>query len=89
MAHMEKIKLGISACLLGENVRYDGVHKLDSFLKDTLGKHVNMFLFVLKLNAASVLPENRCAWRAILILPLLITTHTEQDMTKLHAEVGT
>ena len=33
---MEKIKLGISTCLLGENVRYDGGHKLDRFLTDTL-----------------------------------------------------
>jgi uncharacterized protein YbbK (DUF523 family) len=33
----EKVKLGISSCLLGERVRYDGGHKLDHFLKDTLG----------------------------------------------------
>ena len=38
---MEKIKLGISACLLGEPVRYDGNHKLDRFLKDTLGQYVD------------------------------------------------
>jgi len=31
------IKLGISACLLGQNVRYDGGHRLDHYLKDTLG----------------------------------------------------
>ena len=37
---MEKIKLGISTCLLGEPVRYDGGHKLDRFLKDTLGQYV-------------------------------------------------
>lgn len=36
----EKIKLGISTCLLGEKVRYDGSHKLDSFLKDTLGQWI-------------------------------------------------
>ncbi|MDB4433416.1 DUF523 and DUF1722 domain-containing protein [bacterium] len=35
-----KIKLGISACLLGEEVRYDGGHKLDRFLRDTLGGYV-------------------------------------------------
>lgn len=35
-----KIKLGISACLLGEHVRYDGGHKLDHFLRDTLGQYV-------------------------------------------------
>jgi uncharacterized protein YbgA (DUF1722 family) len=37
---MEKIKLGITTCLLGENVRYDGGHKLDRFLTDTLGQYV-------------------------------------------------
>jgi uncharacterized protein YbbK (DUF523 family) len=37
---MEKIRLGISTCLLGENVRYDGGHKLNRFLTDTLGQYV-------------------------------------------------
>lgn len=37
----ELIKLGISACLLGEKVRYDGGHKLDRFLRDTLGQWVS------------------------------------------------
>ncbi len=36
----EKIKIGISSCLLGENVRYDGGHKRDRYLTDTLGKYV-------------------------------------------------
>ncbi|MHC4422287.1 MAG: 2-thiouracil desulfurase family protein [Planctomycetota bacterium] len=34
------IRLGISTCLLGEEVRYDGGHKLDRFLVDTLGQYV-------------------------------------------------
>lgn len=38
---MQKIKLGISSCLLGNSVRYDGGHKLDSFLKETLGQYVD------------------------------------------------
>ncbi len=38
---LEKIRLGISSCLLGEKVRYDGGHKLDTFLRDTLGKYVD------------------------------------------------
>jgi len=37
----EKIKLGISSCLLGNKVRYDGGHKLDHFLADTLGAYVD------------------------------------------------
>lgn len=34
------IRLGISTCLLGERVRYDGGHKRDHFLVDILGQHV-------------------------------------------------
>ena len=33
-------RIGISQCLLGDNVRYDGGHKLDSVLIETLGRHV-------------------------------------------------
>lgn len=36
----EKIRLGISACLLGEKVRFDGGHQLDRFLTETLGRYV-------------------------------------------------
>lgn len=48
---MEKIKIGISTCLLGENVRYDGGHKLDRFLRDTLGQYVEY---------VPVCPESEC-----------------------------
>lgn len=34
------IHLGVSTCLLGEEVRYDGGHKLDRFLVNTLGGFV-------------------------------------------------
>ncbi len=34
------MKIGISACLLGEEVRFDGGHKRDRFLTDILGPHV-------------------------------------------------
>jgi uncharacterized protein YbgA (DUF1722 family)/uncharacterized protein YbbK (DUF523 family) len=37
---MEKIRLGISSCLLGEPVRFDGGHKLDHYLVHTLGRYV-------------------------------------------------
>ena len=35
-----EIKLGISACLLGEKVRYDGGHKRDAYITDILGAFV-------------------------------------------------
>jgi uncharacterized protein YbbK (DUF523 family)/uncharacterized protein YbgA (DUF1722 family) len=34
------VKLGVSACLLGQPVRYDGGHKRHAFLVDLLGRHV-------------------------------------------------
>jgi uncharacterized protein YbgA (DUF1722 family)/uncharacterized protein YbbK (DUF523 family) len=38
--HLEDpvIRLGVSTCLLGEQVRYDGGHKLDRYLTGTLGQ---------------------------------------------------
>jgi len=36
----ERIRLGISACLLGEPVRFDGGHKRDPFLVESLGQFV-------------------------------------------------
>ncbi|MBI4843463.1 MAG: DUF523 domain-containing protein [Nitrospirae bacterium] len=49
---MEKrIKLGISSCLLGENVRYDGGHKRDNYLADMLGR---------LLEWVPVCPETEC-----------------------------
>jgi uncharacterized protein YbgA (DUF1722 family)/uncharacterized protein YbbK (DUF523 family) len=36
---MHKVKIGISACLLGEKVRYDGGHRLDRYITDALGNY--------------------------------------------------
>jgi uncharacterized protein YbgA (DUF1722 family)/uncharacterized protein YbbK (DUF523 family) len=78
---VEKIRLGISTCLLGENVRYDGGHKLDRFLTETLGQYVEY---------VPVCPEVECGLgtpREALRLvgnpeaPRLVTTHTKQDLT--------
>ncbi len=35
----EKILLGISSCLIGEKVRFDGGHKQNRYVLDTLGKY--------------------------------------------------
>ena len=40
VSHPDKIRLGVSACLLGEPVRYDGGHKRDLFLTGTLADYV-------------------------------------------------
>lgn len=40
MSEAEPIRVGISACLLGQEVRYDGGHKHDRFLTGTLAEFV-------------------------------------------------
>lgn len=35
-----KLRLGVSACLLGQKVRYDGQHRRDAFVVDVLGPFV-------------------------------------------------
>lgn len=39
-AEVEPIRIGVSACILGDEVRYNGGHKLDRFIRDTLGNFV-------------------------------------------------
>lgn len=39
MGKMGKMKLGISSCLLGEKVRYDGTHQRDKYIVGTLGRY--------------------------------------------------
>ncbi len=34
------LRLGISRCLLGDEVRFDGGHKRDNFLTDVFGRYV-------------------------------------------------
>lgn len=40
MPSQDPIRIGISSCLLGQHVRFDGGHKRDSFLVDTFGQFV-------------------------------------------------
>jgi uncharacterized protein YbgA (DUF1722 family)/uncharacterized protein YbbK (DUF523 family) len=37
----QRLRIGVSLCLLGENVRYDGGHKKDAFLTEVLGQYVD------------------------------------------------
>ncbi len=39
------IRIGVSACLVGERVRYDGGHKRDPLITDVLGRFVHLVPF--------------------------------------------
>jgi uncharacterized protein YbgA (DUF1722 family)/uncharacterized protein YbbK (DUF523 family) len=78
---MEKIKLGISTCLLGENVRYDGGHKLDRFLTDTLGQYVEYVPVCPEVECGLPIPRESMHLEGDPESPRLITSRTKQDMT--------
>jgi uncharacterized protein YbgA (DUF1722 family)/uncharacterized protein YbbK (DUF523 family) len=78
---MEKIKLGISTCLLGENVRYDGGHKLDRFLTDTLGQYVEYVPVCPEVECGLPVPRESMHLEGDPDAPRLVTTRTKQDMT--------
>jgi len=78
---MEKIKLGISTCLLGENVRYDGGHKLDRFLTDTLGQYVEYVPVCPEVECGLPVPREAMHLEGDPDSPRLVTIRTKQDMT--------
>ena len=78
---MEKIKLGISTCLLGETVRYDGRHKLDRFLMNTLGQYVEYVPVCPEVECGLGVPRKSMHLEGDPDSPRLVTTRTKQDMT--------
>ncbi len=79
---MEKIRIGISTCLLGENVRYDGGHKLDRFLTDTLGQYVEYVPVCPEVECGLPVPRQAMHLEGDPKSPRLVTLRTKQDMTE-------
>ena len=77
----EKIKIGISSCLLGYNVRYDGGHKLDRFLRDTLGGYVDYVPVCPEVEYGLGIPRESLRLVGDPGSPHLITTKTRRDHT--------
>ena len=85
----DKIKLGISACLLGNQVRYDGQHKLDRFLKDQLGQYVEWVPVCPEVECGLPVPREAMRLVGTPEAPRLITTHSGVDLTeKMQAWIG-
>lgn len=78
---MNNIKLGISACLLGKQVRYNGGHKLDRFIIRTLGKHVCWVPVCPEVEAGLPIPRDPMQLTGDLSCPRLIVTTSGIDLT--------
>ncbi len=76
-----KIRVGISSCLLGEKVRYDGGHKLDHFLADTLGRFVEYVPVCPEFEAGFGVPREALRLTGDPAEPRLVTQKTGKDLT--------
>jgi uncharacterized protein YbgA (DUF1722 family)/uncharacterized protein YbbK (DUF523 family) len=78
----DKIRLGISTCLLGENVRYDGGHKRDRFIIDTLGQFVEFVPVCPEVECGLPVPRESMHLAGDPESPRLVTTRTKIDHTE-------
>jgi uncharacterized protein YbgA (DUF1722 family)/uncharacterized protein YbbK (DUF523 family) len=76
------IKVGISTCLLGEKVRYDGGHKLDHYLKDTLGRYVHWVPVCPEVESGLPTPREAMHLSGDPENPRLVTVRTGVDHTE-------
>jgi uncharacterized protein YbbK (DUF523 family) len=75
-----RVRLGVSACLLGERVRYDGGHRRDAYLTEVLGPSVEWVAVCPEVELGLGVP------RATLSLvgepPRLVQDGTGEDLTE-------
>jgi len=74
-------KIGVSACLLGQKVRYDGGHKLDRFITDTLGQYVSFVPVCPEAECGLGIPRESMHLEGEPEAPRLVTTRTRKDVT--------
>jgi len=78
---MEPIRLGVSTCLLGEPVRFDGGHKLDRFVRDTLGRYVEFVPVCPEVECGLSIPREAMHLSGDPDAPRLVTVRTGKDLT--------
>ncbi len=76
------IRLGVSACLLGQEVRFDGGHKRDELLLHTLGHHVEWVPVCPEVEVGLGVPRETLYLIGKAENPRLVVTKSGQDHTQ-------
>lgn len=79
---MEKIRIGVSACLMGEQVRYDGQHKHDSYITGTLENWFDFVPVCPEFELGLGVPRESMRLEGDPEHPRLITNKTKRDLTE-------
>lgn len=77
-----EIRVGVSACLLGETVRYDGGHKRDAFVTETLGRYVTWVPVCPEVEIGLGTPREAIRLQGDPAAPRLVGTKTGVDLTR-------
>lgn len=76
------IKIGVSSCLLGNNVRYNGGHAHDRFITGTLGEFVEFVPVCPEVECGLGIPRLTMHLKGDVDNPRLVTTKTGEDHTE-------
>ncbi len=76
------IRILVSACLLGDEVRYDGGHKRDEFLVSTLGRFVEWVRVCPEHDCGMPIPRESMRLVGNADAPRLVTSRTGRDLTE-------
>lgn len=76
-----KIRIGISSCLLGTAVRYDGGHKHDRYLTDTLGQWFDYLPVCPEVECGLPVPREAMRLVGDPATPRLVTVNSRVDHT--------
>jgi uncharacterized protein YbgA (DUF1722 family)/uncharacterized protein YbbK (DUF523 family) len=77
----EAIRIGVSSCLLGNGVRYDGGHKHDRWITDVLGRYVAFVPVCPEVECGLGTPRESMHLEGDPADPRLLTTRTRKDLT--------
>ncbi len=89
MVEKVKLRIGISQCLLGDPVRYDGGHKRDALLADTLGRQVEWVPVCPEMEAGLGVPREPMRLEGTAASPRLVTRTTGVDHTAVMRQFST
>jgi uncharacterized protein YbbK (DUF523 family) len=79
---MRPIRIGVSACLLGERVRYDGDHRRNRFLAERLGRRFAWVLVCPETEAGFGVPRETLRLVGDATAPRMLGTETGRDRTE-------
>lgn len=79
---MDKITIGISSCLLGKKVRYDGGHKNDRYITDTLGQFFDYIPVCPEVEYGLPVPREAMHLAGDVDNPRLVTVRSGVDHTE-------